>query len=151
MPHSPTVAVASHEASYAVAGRVLGIKVRPPRFDRGVMRNASGVIDADPNATTPEDDERAALLMFIADAALHQFVPTEHGRDHVEGRELVLMAFQKRHGLPCLKNQNTFREFNLKIASLQEDAESFVREHKAEISRAADDMRDRRRHQRRSA
>lgn len=141
---SPTsAAVYVHEAAYRVGADALGVRLRPTRLDRGVVRYAGDLFAEHPNDGTPEGDEVMALIMLVADAALDQFAPTTRGRDNVEARDLLFRSFQRRCGMDCLKIPSVYREFNVTIAALEADARAFVREHQDEIIRVADDLKRR--------
>jgi hypothetical protein len=135
----PSPAVALHEAAYRVAGRVLELTLRPPRLDGGVRRHACDVLALDPNTSSPEDDEHAALCMLVAAAALDKFEPNETGRDHCEAIDLVVRSVQKRSGILDLKYvPSLMREWQLRLATLQAEAIAFVDEHQAEIARVVE-------------
>jgi hypothetical protein len=131
MPRSRPLAVAIHEAAYAVAADALGVTLRPVSLRRiGLRRAACDVIDfAATDDGSAEVCERMATVMLAGRAATR----ANGDRDDCEALDLLLAGFQRRYGIGALKNPSQLREFHFRFAALQNDA-------KALVARIADDQ-----------
>ena len=145
-----STAIAYHEAGYAVAGRTLGIIIRPPQLDRGLRRHLGDVIDLEKTfelaketgkdvSELPDDAgsvsiaELFAVVFLAGSAASRRCDANATGdRDGLAARNLIFADLLERFSAP-LKPAFARTYLNTRMRELAAEAEKLINENWHEI------------------
>jgi hypothetical protein len=137
-------AVCIHEAAYKLAAEMLAIELEPTSLRHGLRRHVNDLITGTYAEYSADGLEALALMMLVAGQALHQLAPDVKStdRDDCGALDLVAIAFWKRNGPGALKIPSVRREFKIKVAQLQSEAQKLLADphNIAEITKLADEL-----------
>lgn len=118
--------IACHNAALTIAGRVLGVAIRPPS-QRSGLRLFRGDVFEDDNDRSAEGLERLALVALAGHAALARIKDGADDRDDLLARDLVFAGLYKRYG-PSLTPSFVRGYIRSRTAELTNEAERLVGE-----------------------